>query len=101
MKKLSEKPFALLGVNSDEDREALKQTMIEHDITWRSWWDAGSIDGPIHTRWQIVERPAIHLLDASGIIRHRNIHPDEVGDVIDKLLAELSSKKDEPVPMID
>ncbi len=82
----------MLGVNSDEDREALKQTMADEQITWRSWWDDGRIDGPIHTLWQVEERPAIHILDAKGVIRHKNIPPDEVDAAIDQLLAEIKAE---------
>lgn len=89
MKRLAGQPFALLGVNSDEDRDALKQTMADEKITWRSWWDEGKIEGPIHTAWQIQERPAIHILDAKGVIRYKNIPSEQVDDAIDGLLAEL------------
>ncbi|MCA9144935.1 MAG: hypothetical protein H6823_16615 [Planctomycetaceae bacterium] len=44
----AEKPFAMLGVNGDEDRETLKLTMLEEQIIWRSWWDQGKIDGPTY-----------------------------------------------------
>jgi hypothetical protein len=87
------KPFVLLGVNSDEDREALNKTLIEERITWRSWWDDGRIDGPIHTTWQIDLRPAIHLLDHKGVIRYRDIPPDKVDAAIAKLLEELTAEK--------
>jgi hypothetical protein len=87
------KPFVLLGVNSDEDREALNKTLIEERITWRSWWDDGRIDGPIHTTWQIDLRPAIHLLDHKGVIRYRDIPPDKVDSAIAKLLEELTAEK--------
>jgi hypothetical protein len=89
VKRLADKPFVLLGVNSDEDREALKRTLLEEQITWRSWWDEGNIDGPIHTTWQIQERPAIHILDDKGVIRYKNILPEEVDAAIERLLAEL------------
>lgn len=89
MKRLADKPFVLLGVNSDEDREALKRTLLEEQITWRSWWDEGNIDGPIHTTWQIQERPAIHILDDKGVIRYKNILPEEVDAAIERLLVEL------------
>ena len=84
------KPFVLLGVNSDPDRERLKQTLVEQAINWRSWWDR-TIDGPIHTQWQIQLRPAIHLIDAKGVIRYRDIHPTKVDAAIDELLAEVAA----------
>jgi hypothetical protein len=86
---LNGKPFALLGVNSDEDREALKETLVEENITWPSWWDEGSVEGPIHTKWQIELRPAIHLLDHKGVIRYKEIAPEKVDEAIEVLLGEL------------
>ncbi len=92
MKRLSGKPFTLVGVNSDADREALKKTMVAEKMTWRSWWDDGNINGPIHSTWQIQERPSIHILDQNGVIRYRNIPIEEVDAAIDTLLAELSAE---------
>ena len=92
MKRLAGKPFALVGVNSDADRDAIKKTVAKEKITWRNWWDEGTIAGPIHTAWQIQERPAIHILDEKGVIRYKNILPDEVDDAIDSLLAELEER---------
>ena len=90
MKRYAEKPFVLLGVNSDKDREALKKTLVDERLTWRSWWDEGSIEGPIHTKWQIQLRPAIHILDHNGVIRYKEIEPEEVDGAIDELLAQLA-----------
>ena len=93
MKRLEGKPFALLGINSDSDREPLKQTLIDEQINWRSWWDAGSINGPIQTQWQIPIRPTIYVLDASGVIRFKDVKDKSLDDAVDRLLAELEGKK--------
>jgi hypothetical protein len=92
VKRLAQQPFALLGVNSDRDREALKKTMADEEITWRSWWDEGNIEGSIHTAWQIQERPAIHILDGKGVIRYKNIPDDQVDEAVEGLLAELEKR---------
>jgi hypothetical protein len=89
VKRLEGKPFVLLGVNSDKDREALKKTLVDEQINWRSWWDEGRIDGPIHTTWQIPERPAIRIIDHKGVIRYSSIQPEAVDEAVDRLLAEL------------
>ena len=93
MKRLADKPFALVGVNSDPDREAIKKRIAEEKITWRSWWDDGRIDGPIHQQWQVAERPAIHILDAQGVIRYKNVQPEEIDAAIDELLKELAGSE--------
>ena len=80
----------LLGVNSDKDRDTIKKAIKAQGITWRSWWDDGSPDGPIQTRWQVAERPALYILDAQGVIRHKNVDEDEVKPSIDRLLKELA-----------
>jgi hypothetical protein len=91
VKRLDGKRFALLGVNSDKDLTAIRQTIVEEEITWPNWWDDGRVNGPIHTNWQVAQRPSIYLLDAKGVIRHKNIQPDALDAAIDQLLAELDS----------
>jgi hypothetical protein len=88
--RLAAKPFALLGINSDVDREALKNTLKKERITWRSWWDDGSVDGPIQTKWQVAKRPVIYVLDAKGVIRNKNVTGDDLDHAVELLLEELS-----------
>jgi len=53
VKKLEGKPFALIGINSDKDRDELKKVLEEEKITWRSFWNGGSTSGPISTEWNV------------------------------------------------
>jgi len=97
VKRLANKPFALLGVNSDEDRQQLKTVMEQENITWRSWWNGGSTDGPISTKWQIGSWPTILVLDTKGIIRHidtggADVDIEVIEEVVDSLLKELAEK---------
>ena len=94
VKKLSGKPFSILGVNSDKDLLALRETVVEERITWRSWWDDGSVNGPIQTSWQVLQRPTIHLLDAKGVIRYKNVQPEGLDAAINELLAEVDGKRE-------
>jgi hypothetical protein len=91
VKKLEDKPFVLLGVNSDRDRDALKDTLKKEEITWRSFWNGGSTSGPISTEWNIQGWPTLYVIDAKGVIRHKHVGSpgDKVLDEeIDKLVAE-------------
>ncbi len=97
MKRLAGKPFALLGVNSDEDRQQLKTVIEKEKITWRSWWNGGSIDGPIATKWQIGNWPTMLVLDTKGVIRHMDargadVDIEAIAAVVDSLLKELARK---------
>ena len=92
MKRLAKRPFAFLGINSDRDREELKETLKTENITWRSWWDAGDINGPIHKRWQVEQRPAIYVLDERGVIRFQDVTHEDLDRAVDGLLAKMAAK---------
>ncbi len=92
VKRLENKPFALLGINSDEDRAALKKTMAKEKITWRSWWDGGNTYGPIASKWNVMGWPTIYVLDGKGVIRYRNVRGKEMDEAVDKLLQEMESE---------
>ncbi len=95
MKRLAGKPFVLLGINSDRDREQLKGTLKTQNITWKSWWDAGSVDGPIQTKWQVTQRPMIYVLDERGVIRDKDVTHDDLDRAVDRLLEKLAVKRDD------
>ncbi|MBL8863057.1 MAG: hypothetical protein JNK02_13760 [Planctomycetes bacterium] len=88
VEKLAGEPFVLIGVNSDKDREALKQTLVEERITWRSFWNGGSTGGPISTRWNVSSWPTIYVIDAEGRIRFKNVRGEKLDAAIDQLLRE-------------
>ena len=63
VKRLDGKPFALIGVNSDTDREEIKKVVKKESITWRSFWNGGSTGGPIATAWNVQSWPTIYVID--------------------------------------
>ena len=86
------RPFVLLGVNSDGDKNRLKQIMASEGITWRSWVDGGT-DGPISTAWQVEGWPSIYLIDHRGIIRYAQIHGEELDAAVEKLVREAEKDR--------
>jgi hypothetical protein len=96
VKKMEGKPFALLGINSDRSKDDLKQTMEKEQMTWRSWFDGGSTDGPIASKWNVSGWPTLYVLDHKGVIRHKWLGSpgDEVMDkAIDKLVQEAEKEE--------
>ena len=85
-------PFAIVGVNTDDDRELYRKRVAEHGITWKSAWQ-GSTNGPIPTAWGISSYPTIFVLDADHVIRHLNPRGEALERVVDELLKELAAKK--------
>jgi len=90
VKKLENKPFALIGINSDPDKGELKKALEKEQITWRSFWDK-TTSGPIATKWNIQGWPTLYVIDHKGVIRHKYVGSpgDKVMDnVVDTLLKE-------------
>jgi hypothetical protein len=98
VEKFKDRPFVILGVNSDDDRDQLKQVIAKEKLTWRSFWDGGSTDGPISRRWNINGWPTLYLIDHTGTIV-RNVYKDE--DLIEQKVkeAEQAAKKRRPGPV--
>jgi hypothetical protein len=70
--KMADKPFALIGVNSDKDRNGLKAVLAQEKITWRSFWNGpGGTAGPISSAWSIGGWPTLFLIDHKGVIRNK------------------------------
>jgi hypothetical protein len=90
--KLKDKPFVILGINSDSDRKKLKEVMDKEQITWRSWWDGGSTNGPIATQWNVRGWPSLYLVDAKGVIRDKSVGSKDMDHLIEQLVKEAEEK---------
>jgi len=93
--KMSGKPFVLLGVNSDRDREALKKTLVDEKLTWRSFWNGGSTGGPISSAWGVTGWPTLFLIDHKGVIRKKWLGAPPAGTLdkaVDELLTEVRGR---------
>jgi hypothetical protein len=82
VEKLQGRPFVILGVNSDASRDLVKQVSEKEKLTWRSFWDGGSTDGPIARRWNVQGWPTLYLIDHTGTIVR------QVGPQDDELIAQ-------------
>ncbi|HVX63533.1 MAG TPA: TlpA disulfide reductase family protein [Pirellulales bacterium] len=70
------RPFALIGVNCDGEKETLKPWLAQNPIPWRSFW-AGEKGpaGPIPRAWNVTGWPTVYLIDHAGIVRAKK-HAD-------------------------
>jgi hypothetical protein len=93
VQRLAGKPFALIGVNSDNNRAELKNVLVEEQITWRSFWNGGGTRGPISTAWNVSGWPTIYVIDHKGVIRYKNVRGDAMDRAVDKLLEEMEAKR--------
>ncbi len=94
VKRFEGKPFALLGINGDQDGDAAKRAVREHHINWRSWRNASAKKEPISTTWNVRGWPTGYVIDRKGIIRYKNLKGRELEEAVERLLheAEASTK---------
>jgi thiol-disulfide isomerase/thioredoxin len=90
---LKGRPFALLGVNCDDDKERARRVLKREKIAMRCWWDSGRPGESITTRWQIDSYPNVFVLDHKGVIRYRfrGLTGRELEAAVQRLLKECEA----------
>jgi thiol-disulfide isomerase/thioredoxin len=91
--RLKDRPFALLSVNTDPERETLLKSIRDGEITWRCWWDGGQ-DGPITSRWNVLSFPTIFVIDAVGVIRELGTRGRALDQIVERLVEVALSNND-------
>lgn len=90
VERLKNKPFALLGVNSDADKSFYTEKQKEMGVTWRSFWNGPKgTSGPISGKWNVNGWPTIYVIDHKGVIRFKNVRGEKMDEAVDQLLAEM------------
>lgn len=87
VERLKDEPFAIVGVNTDDDKDEYRKKLAEFGVTWRSAWQ-GSTGGPIPTKWGIDSYPTVFVLDAEHVLRNIGPRGEALGRAVDELLAE-------------
>lgn len=94
VKKMEGKPFALIGVNTDGDRNMVKQRSKKDRVTWRSFYDGKT--GKIPSAWKVQGFPTLYLIDHQGVVRKMWLggpNPKELEAEIDKLVKAAEKAK--------
>jgi len=92
VQRLKDKPFALVGVNTDTDKDNYKKLAAQHGVTWRSSWQGGT-SGPVCQEWGVRSYPTIYVLDHRGVIRVKGVRGKAMDQAVDQLLAELEAEE--------
>jgi peroxiredoxin len=87
----------VIGVNiSEPNATELKKLMEKENLTWRTFSDPRTSDGPgvIAKNWNLAGTPTIYLIDHKGVIRHKWLGgaPTKViDDAVEKLVREAEA----------
>ena len=88
--RMKDRPFALLGINSDINREKTRELCKTKDLTWRSWWDR-TTGGEIAQRWNVSGWPTVYIIDHTGIIRAKSVGFQDFDSLIERLVKEAEA----------
>jgi hypothetical protein len=87
---MSDKPFALIGINSDKDKGYFRSRAKDMGVTWRSFWNGErGTSGPISSKWGVRSWPTIYVLDHKGVIRFKGPRGEKMTEAVEQLLAEM------------
>jgi len=92
VERLRDEPFALVSVSCDEDRETVEEFLEDREMPWNHWWV--SQESEFKKSLNIASFPTVIVLDAQGVIRHKNIKGKELDDAVEQLLREAKKSRD-------
>ncbi len=86
VERLKDKPFVLVSISGDEKKETLIDFLSKEKMPWTHWWNGR--EGGIMDDWDVRYFPTIYVIDARGVIRHKDLSGDELEKAVNALLAE-------------
>jgi thiol-disulfide isomerase/thioredoxin len=89
--RLKGKPFVLVSISADAEKQTLKDFLAKEPMPWTHWWNGDK--GGILADWDIQGFPTIYVLDAKGVIRYKDLRGEKLEEAVNHLLAELEPKK--------
>lgn len=90
VEEMKDKPFALIGVNSDSVEDA-KAAIEREKLNWRSFQNSPEGREKSHSDdWMVRGWPTIVILDADFKIRYRGHNGDEATKVAKELVAKMT-----------
>jgi thiol-disulfide isomerase/thioredoxin len=82
------RPFALLGVNGDEDKPAAARAIEQNRINWRSFWNgADHRASPILSAYNVRGWPTVYVIDPRGVIAARQLDEAHLDALVEKLVS--------------
>jgi len=95
VKKMEKKPFVLLSVSADEDKEALVKFQEKEPMPWVHWWDNGG-ESPVLKKYRVRAFPTLYLIDHTGTIKQKwvgNPGNDKIDHAIEEAVKEAEKAK--------
>ena len=80
------KPFVLVSVSADDEKDTLVKFLEKEPMPWVHWWESGT-DNPVLKKYRVRAFPTLYLIDHTGTIKQKWVGRPE-GDKLDKAIEE-------------
>jgi thiol-disulfide isomerase/thioredoxin len=67
--RLKGKPFVLVSVSADEEKETLTKFLEKNEMPWVHWWEGE--EGTLLKTFRVRAFPTLYLIDHKGVIRKK------------------------------
>ena len=91
VERLKGRPFKLVGVSADDEKETLIRFLRKEKMPWTHMWSGAT--GGFIDQYQIGSYPTIYVLDAEGTIRFKHVRNEEMDRAVETLLKEMGRTK--------
>ena len=78
--------FAVIGINLDNDVQALNAYLSENRLPWPQVFEQGGRDSRLAVEMGILTLPTMILVDQEGKVVNRNVTATELGAELKKLM---------------
>lgn len=95
------RPFALVGVNSDDSVETANEAVKKNELNWRSFQNERKDAPAIADDWKIEGWPTIVVMNSKGIIKYRGHDGEMATEIAAKLVAKLEKGEKETLEEIE
>jgi len=89
--KFKGRPFSLISVSADDDKETLTNFLAREPMPWTHWWDDGN-ESRVFKAYRAAGLPTLYLIDHTGVVRKKwegVPGGDPKSDILDKAIEEL------------
>ncbi len=90
VERLKNRPFQLVSISADAEKKSLTNFLAREKMPWTHWWSGQT--GEAIEALNIQHFPTIFVLDAEGIIRHKEIRGEELEKAVTSLVEEAEAK---------
>lgn len=91
VEKLKDKPFTLISISADDEKDTLKKFLEKEKMPWTHWWEGRKEHGLLKD-WNVQFFPTIYVIDHQGVIRHKGLRGKKLEEAVEKLLKEAEKK---------